>query len=87
MDQERYKQVDSLIKVDTNFISKLNINRVKYKTLLRHPYLNKYQTSSIMKYRELNGKFTDLTQLTKFNLLDKKDFIRIRPYLITDTVN
>lgn len=87
MDQERYNQIDTLIRIDTSIISKLNINKVRYKTLLRHPYLSKYQTSSIMKYRELNGKFNSIDELTKYNLLDESDYMKIRPYLITDTVN
>ena len=86
MDSLRFLKIDSLIFIDTTIISKLNINRVKYKTLLGHPYLNKYQTSSIMKYRELKGQFQSLEQLFEFNLLKKEDYLRIKPYFTIDTL-
>jgi DNA uptake protein ComE-like DNA-binding protein len=86
MDSSRFFKIDSLIYFDTLLISKLNINKVQYKTLLRHPYLNKYQTNAIMKYRELAGKFHNVNQLFEYNLLKEEDFFRIKPYLTADTL-
>lgn len=86
MDSARFFKIDSLIYFDTLLISKLNINKVQYKTLLRHPYLNKYQTNAIMKYRELAGKFHNVNQLFEYNLLEEEDYFRIKPYLTTDTL-
>lgn len=86
MDSARFFKIDSLIYFDTLLISKLNINKVQYKTLLRHPYLNKYQTNAIMKYRELAGKFHNVNQLFEYNLLEEEEFFRVKPYLTTDTL-
>ena len=86
MDSARFFKIDSLIYFDTLLISKLNINKVQYKTLLRHPYLNKYQTNAIMKYRELAGKFHNINQLFENNLLEEEEFFRVKPYLTTDTL-
>lgn len=84
MDTARYNKIKFIISVDTTLISPININKVKFKTLLRHPYLNKYQTSSIMKYRELSGKFDRIEQLMEFNVLNKEDFKRVKPYLFVE---
>ncbi len=84
MDSSRYLQFEKRIIVDTNLIIKMNINKVQFKTLLKHPYLNKYQTQSIMKYREISGKFTQIEQILENKLLLKDDYLRIKPYLIIE---
>ena len=84
MDSSRYLQFEKRIVVDTNLIVKMNINKVKFKTLLKHPYLNKYQTQSIMKYREISGKFTQIEQILENKLLLKDDYLRIKPYLLIE---
>ena len=81
MDTVRYNKFLNAIIIDTLLIKKMNINKVKFNTLLRHPYLNKYQTQSIMKYREISGKFIRIEQLVENNLLQRSDFIKIKPYL------
>ena len=72
------------VSFDTNLIIKININKAQFKTLLKHPYLNKYQTQSIMKYREISGKFTQIEQILENKLLLKDDYLRIKPYLIIE---
>ena len=84
MDSSRYLLFEKRIVVDTNLIIKMNINKVKFKTLLKHPYLNKYQSQSIMKYREISGKFTQIEQILENKLLLKDDYLRIKPYLIIE---
>ena len=84
MDSSRYLLFEKRIVVDTNLIIKMNINKVKFKTLLKHPYLNKYQSQSIMKYREISGKFTQIEQILENKLLLKDDYLKIKPYLIIE---
>lgn len=86
-DSSRYAQIENLINIDTSLIEPININTSIYKTIIRHPYLNKYQTNTIMKYRELSGKFNSLEQLVEFNVLTKHEYLKVKPYLITDTLN
>lgn len=81
MDTLRIQNNLNSIQIDTSLVKKININKVKFKTLLRHPYLNKYQTQSIMKYREISGEFTHIEQLLEYNLLGEDDFIKIKPYI------
>lgn len=71
---------DQLI-IDTSFICKININEAEFADLIKHPYLNKYQTQSILKFRELQGGFNDIKELVDYNLLPENIFQKIKPYL------
>jgi len=84
MDSSRYNMFSDFVDLDTSLIHKMNINKVKFKTLLKHPYLNKYQTQSIMKYREIIGKFDRIEQIPENNLILNEGYIKIKPYI---TVN
>lgn len=71
---------DQLI-IDTSLISKININEAEFADLIKHPYLNKYQTQSILKFREIQGEFNDINELIDYNLLPENIFQKIKPYL------
>lgn len=71
---------DQLI-IDTSLIRKININEAEYVDLIKHPYLNKYQTQSILKFREIQGEFNDINELIDYNLLPENVFQKIKPYL------
>jgi DNA uptake protein ComE-like DNA-binding protein len=82
MDSSRFFGFSQDITIDTNQINKLNLNKADFKILIRHPYLDKYQTESILKYRELQGEFVNIEQIHQNNLLLKEKFVKIKPYLI-----
>lgn len=87
MDSVRLSNISESVFIDTSLIKKMNINKVQFKTLLRHPYLNKYQTQSIMKYREISGKFSSIEQLTEYNLIDIETFEKLKSYItVIDTL-
>ena len=81
MDSTRYNLFSSQIIVDTSLIIKIDLNSIKYSELIKKPYLNKYQTRAILKFRELHGKFTKVEELKTNNLLDDDVYIKIKPYL------
>ncbi len=81
MDSTRYFGFCDNTDVDTLLIKKISLNEGDYKTLISHPYLNKYQTESILKYRELVGSFSEIEQILNNNLLNKNDYHKIKPYL------
>lgn len=81
MDSARFEGFHEQIIIDTTTLQKININTAKYDSLIRHPYLNKYQTKAILKYKEIVGEFSNIEQIYQNNLLTKEDFVRIRPYL------
>ncbi|MEE4198579.1 MAG: helix-hairpin-helix domain-containing protein [Bacteroidales bacterium] len=73
--------IDQYMFIDSSLIRKININEAQYKDLIRHPYINKYQTQSILKYREIQGSFQHLDELIENNLLPRETFQKIKPYL------
>lgn len=81
IDSVRYMTFSNNILIDTTKIIKININDADYDSLIRHPYLNKYQTKSILKYKQVMGSFSQIEQIYENNLLTKEDFIKIKPYL------
>ncbi len=78
---ETYNNILALISIDTNLIRKLNLNSSEFRDLLRHPYLNKYQTEAILQYRKLQGAYKNLDELIQNNLMPGEVFIKVRPYL------
>jgi len=78
---QTYNNILPLISIDTNLIRKLSLNSSDFRDLLRHPYLNKYQTEAILQYRKLQGAFRSLDELIQNNLMPGEVFIKVRPYL------
>ncbi len=81
MDSLRYTGFFNDAIVDTSLIEKININKADYRTLISHPYINKYETEAILKYKEIIGEFTKFEQIHENNLLSKEELIKIKPYL------
>lgn len=68
---------------DTN-IRKININEADIRTLRQHPYIDYYQAKEIYLHRQKYGRFRQVTELKKVNLIDSGTYSRIAPYLCTD---
>lgn len=73
--------IDSTIRVDKQKIRKIDVNKAKFAELIRHPYLNEYQTKAIVSYRQFKRRINDLQELVSNNILDEETYIRMRPYL------
>lgn len=63
MDSARFATIQPYIILETNEISKTNVNRDEFKTLLRHPYLEYEQVKAIVNYRERKGLIKNWEQL------------------------
>ena len=81
IDSAIYLTIAQQITIDTSLISKIDLNKAKFKLLIKHPYINKYETEAILKYKEIIGEFTEFEQIRENNLLTNKGFIKIKPYL------
>jgi competence ComEA-like helix-hairpin-helix protein len=68
---------------DTDLI-KININKADFKQLIRHPYINQYQTKSILKYREIKGRIEQIEELVEYNILPEKTYNKLKGYLTCD---
>ncbi|MFP4025624.1 MAG: helix-hairpin-helix domain-containing protein [Thiohalospira sp.] len=81
LDSVLISKIKPQIKIDSSLIRKINLNNADYKDLIKHPYLNKYQTQSILKFREIQGAFQEVDEITANNLLPEEVFQKIKPYL------
>ena len=63
MDSARYATIHPYIILETKEITKLNVNRDEFKTLLRHPYLEYEQVKAIVNHRERKGLIKNWEQL------------------------
>lgn len=79
---ETYNEIESSIVIDTTFVQTINLNTADFKTLNKHPYLSYVNTKTILKYRQLMGKFKSASELTTNNLIDTVSYKKISPYLI-----
>ena len=81
MDSTRYLAIKENLLVDTTFRERINVNTADFKTLLRHPYLNKNQVSAIINYRKQHGEFRSMEGLKKIHLINEDSYSKIAPYL------
>lgn len=81
---ETYELIKNRLTVDTASIVKINLNRVEFKQLNKHPYLSYQQIKAILSYRKTMGKFTQIGDVLKYKLVDSVNYCQLKPYL---TVN
>jgi len=80
IDKERLELFADRIVVDTNNVSKADLNDVTFEELSRHPYLGGYVARSIIRFRDSRGAgMTDLTNLVLNNII-KKELHKILKY-------
>jgi len=81
---ETYELIKGRVFADTGVIRRIGINTADYKELLRIRYLEKYEISAILKYRELNGRINNINELTDNKLITGEKAQRVGPYLRFD---
>ena len=79
--EETYNLIKGSLFVDTLALTRINVNSADYKELARLPYFEKYEVTAILKYRELKGRITGITDLTENKLITKEKAGKVRPYL------
>lgn len=84
MDSARYASIAESLLVDTTYRVRIDINTADFKTLLRHPYLNKNQVNAIVNYRKQHGAFSSVPEMKKIHLIDEETFLKVKPYLKVD---
>jgi DNA uptake protein ComE-like DNA-binding protein len=81
---ETYELIKSRVKADTAVIKRIGINTASYKELSRIRYLEKYEISAILKYRDLKGRIDDIQELIDNKLVAGEKAGKIEPYLRFD---
>lgn len=62
-------------------VRKLNLNKLSYKQLRQHPYINFYQARDIIDYRRLRGAIKSLADLRLLKSFTPADIERLKPYV------
>lgn len=84
MDSSRYFAMVPYIIVIPDSITKIDLNKITFKELLKHPYFSFEVTKAIMIYRKKNKRFKSLEELKLIEGIDDSLFRRMVPYLRVD---
>jgi len=76
-----YNTINASLKVDTSEIEKIHLNNTTFKKLIRHPYINAYQTKAIMKYVDYKGTIQSTKELVENNILDEQTYNKVSIYI------
>jgi DNA uptake protein ComE-like DNA-binding protein len=79
--EETFEIIKGRVVADTLLIRKTNINTAEYKEISRIPYLEKYEVTSILKYREISGKINSLNDLTDNKIISAEKAAKMGAYL------
>jgi len=79
--EETYNLISSRVSADSLSVRKIKINECEYKQLIRHPYFQKSDVISILKYRELKGRISGIEVMIENNLISPLTAKKIGPYL------
>lgn len=80
-------QISDYLTVEQMNIRRLDLNSAEYRDLIRHPYINKVQTESILRYREVAGRIYNRGELVINNIFTVEEIERLVPYIIVaDTI-
>lgn len=80
IDAELYSKISPYIKPDGNY-SKINVNKLEFKQLLSHPYLNYKQVKAIVSLRDRKGRIASINELSMLDEFTTADIERLAPYL------
>ncbi len=82
IDTARFSLFQNQILIDTSLITKIDLNRVAFKELLRHPYFEYAQVKAIFDYRYKNHYFRSREELQKVPLIYDSLYQKMSPYII-----
>jgi competence protein ComEA len=75
-----YQVILKLVRIDSLAVRRININSAGFRELERHPYIERYEAQSIIKFREVNGNIRNLSELTSNGILSEAKAKRISRY-------
>lgn len=81
IDADKYAALEPWFTVDTALIRPLAVNQADYRTLIRHPYLNKQQTKILLRLIERKGKLQGWEELRLLDEFPPGEIERLRYYL------
>ena len=77
-----YQIIFPLLKIGKDFKPKqIDINKVEYTDLRKHPYTNNGFIKLVLAYRKVHGNFSDRLALEKVEQIDQSVLDKLAPYL------
>lgn len=80
IDHEMFSRISPYIQADENF-RRLQINKLEFKELLSHPYLNYKQVQALVNLRKKKGNISSVDELAMLDEFTSDDIFRVEPYL------
>lgn len=84
IDKEWIDKYGKQFVINKSELSKININTIEFKKLLKHPYFSYSEVKRIITYRDMHGKFSSLKQIQENNLINPEQYRKIVSYLSLD---
>ena len=81
IDSEKLAAIEDQISINKSLVKQLNINKVSFKELNNHPYLNYNQVKAIVGYREKIGPIKNVSDLINLEGFNENDIEKLAPYL------
>ncbi|MDQ8004905.1 MAG: helix-hairpin-helix domain-containing protein [Pedobacter sp.] len=81
VDTPKFIEIKDQVKIDLDGIKKIDINKVEFDDLKRHPYLTFKQMNAIIQYRKQHGPYKSITDLNKVLILKSEVIQKMAPYL------
>ena len=79
--EETFQLIKDRVLADSSEVRKIKINSSDYKGLSRIPYIEKYEVSAIMKYRELAGRIKSIKDLVGNKILTPEKGRKVGAYI------
>lgn len=78
---ETFEAIKDRVSADSTIINRININSADYKELSHIHYFERYEITAILKYRQIKGKISRITDLTENKLITTEKAFKVSPYL------
>jgi DNA uptake protein ComE-like DNA-binding protein len=79
--EETYEMIKGRLYADTSGIRKIDVNSAGYKELSRIHYLEKYEVTAILKYREITGRVKSMQELKENKILAPEKAEKVEAYM------
>jgi competence protein ComEA len=76
-----YNYLAGRVFADSSDVTGIKINDTGFNELSRHPYLTRYEIESIIKYKQLKGRFSNIAELIDNKILSPEKARKLSPYL------
>lgn len=82
--EETFDIIRGRVYADSSEVIKTKVNSADFRQLCRIPYIERYEVSAILKFRELRGRIQDIGELVENKLVTAEKAVKMRPYLNFD---